>query len=301
MSATPTHPPVERARPLLGTYVSIRVGGLGDKQAHQAIEVGFAAVSKIHALMSFHEAASETSRLNRDAAREAVTVTPETFEVIRCGLDISAATGGVFDMTVAPRLVDWGYLPRPEGVPEPDPAASWRDVELLPEHRVRFHRPLWLDFGGIAKGFAVDYAVKSVLEKGAKSVCVNAGGDLRISGPLSERVLLRTAVPSDTVPVLEIENGSIASSSGREHRKVQGGQEVGPHVHGLDRAAVGTQTFVSVVAERCVIADALTKVVLARGAEAESVLQTFGAAAYLQDARGGWRALGEKSGGEKSL
>ena len=294
MSIQTTHPPVERARPLLGTYVSIRVGGVPEKQAHQAIDAGFAAIAKIHELMSFHEAASDVSKLNRDAARAPVAVAAETYEVIRCGQEMSEASQGVFDMTVAPRLVDWGYLPRPAGAVEPDPHASWRDVTLLPDLRVCFARPLWLDFGGIAKGFAVDCAVASVLERGAQSVCVNAGGDLRVAGPMSERVLLRTAVASDTVPVLEIENGSIASSSGREHRKVQGGQEVGPHVHGLKRAAMGTQTFVSVVAERCVIADALTKVVLARGADAETVLQRFGAAAYLQDARGGWRALGEK-------
>lgn len=301
LSAAPTdhhevaHPPVERARPLLGTYVSIRVGGLAGKEAHRAIDAGFSAVAKIHALMSFHETASEASKLNRDAAHSAVLVAAETYEVIRCGLEISAASEGVFDMTVAPRLVDWGYLPRPDGAPDPDPAASWRDIELLPHQHVRFRRPLWLDFGGIAKGFAVDYAVKAVLDMGAQSVCVNAGGDLRIAGPLSERVLLRTAVASDSVPVLEIENGSIASSSGREHKKVQAGREVGPHVHGRERGPMGTQTFASVVTERCVIADALTKVVMALGGDAESVLQRFGAAAYLQDARGEWRALGEKS------
>jgi thiamine biosynthesis lipoprotein len=295
MASAPSHPPVERARPLLGTYVSIRVGGLHGKQAHDAIDAGFYAVAKIHALMSFHEPESEASKLNRDAAREPVTVSDETYEVIRFGLEMSAASEGVFDMTVAHHLVDWEYLPRPPGAPQPDPEASWHDVELLPHRQVRFWRPLWLDFGGIAKGFAVDCAVASVLEKGATSVCVNAGGDLRIAGPLSERVLLRTAVTGDTVPVLEIENGSIASSSGREHRKVRDGLEVGPHVHGLERAAMGTQSFVSVVAKRCVVADALTKVVLARGAAAESVLLKFGAAAYLQDARGAWRVLGEKT------
>jgi thiamine biosynthesis lipoprotein len=54
---------------------------------------------------------------------------------------------------------------------------------------------------------------------------------------------------------------------------------------------VGTRSFVSVVAERCVIADALTKVVLAQGARSETLLRRYGASAYLYRAGHGWRSL----------
>lgn len=292
MSVSTSHPPVERARPLLGTRVDIRVSGLPEAEAQRAIDAGFAAIAEIHGLMSFHEAASDVSALNRDAAHGAVAVNLHTFDVIRRGLALAAASGGVFDMTVAAQLVSWGFLPRPEGSSDPDPQASASDIELLSEGRVRFHRPLWIDLGGIAKGYAVDRAIETVRTMGALQCCVNAGGDLRVAGPLSERVLLRTDAPGDTVPVVEIENGSLASSSGREHLRHYESREVGPHLHGVQRLTVGTQTFVSVVAEECVWADALTKVVLARGAEAEPVLRAYGATAYLQSVSGGWQVIG---------
>lgn len=290
---------MERARPLLGTFVSIKVGGLKEAAAHRVIDEGFAVVARIHALMSFHEADSDVSALNRSAAQRAVTVAPETYDVIRRGLEVAKASNGVFDFTVGAELAAWGFLPRPDGAPEPDPKASWRDIELLDGprdgQRVRFHRPLWVDLGGIAKGYAVDYAVAKATALGAPQVCINAGGDLRVQGPTAERVALRTGLPSDTVPVVEIENGSLASSGGREHLKRHDGRLVGPHLHGARRAPVGTRSFVSVVAEDCIIADALTKVALARGLKAGPLLRRYGATAYLHNARHGWRVIGRAS------
>ena len=294
-SPVPPSPVFERARPLLGTRVAIKVGGLPEAAAHRAIDDAFAVVAAIHGLMSFHESSSDVSALNREAVRKSVAVAPETYEVIQRGLEIAAASKGVFDFTVARDLVAWGFLPRPEGAPEPDAQATWRDIELLDNHRIRFHRPLWIDLGGIAKGYAVDGAVAKVTAAGGLQCCVNAGGDLRVKGPASERVLLRTGIAGDTVPVVEIENGSLASSSGREHLKRYNGRLVGPHLHGARRDPAGTRSFVSVVAEDCIIADALTKVVLARGLDAGPLLHARGATAYLHSTRSGWRVIGRES------
>jgi len=309
---------VERARPLLGTRVSIKVGGLSEADAHRAIDAGFAAVADVHALMSFHEATSDISALNREASRKSVAVSPHTFAVLQRGLEVAAASKGVFDFTVARDLVMWGFLPRPDDAPDPDPLATWRDIELLEGGRVRFHRPLWIDLGGIAKGYAVDRAVATVLSTASNtptstpvgippvsdpvlnpapnpvSCCVNAGGDLRVAGAV-ERVLLRTGLPGDTVPVVELEGGSLASSGGREHLKRYNGRLVGPHLHGARRDPAGTRSFVSVAAQDCIIADALTKVVLARGLEAEPLLRAYGATAYLHNTRSGWRVIGRES------
>lgn len=260
--------------------------------AHRRIDLGFAAIAAIHRLMSFHESASDVSRLNRGAAARAVRVHPDTLAVLRRALEIAAASDGAFDPTVGGALVAWGYLPRPDTGTPPDRRASWRDIELLAGGRVRFHRPLWIDLGGIAKGYAVDRAM-ALAGRGARvQCCVNAGGDLRVRGPRAERVLLRVAPHGGMVPVVEIENASLASSSGREHRKRRGAVLVGPHVDRRRGRAMGTRSFVSVIAPACIDADALTKVVLALGRRSDAVLRRFGATAYLHDGRHGWRTLG---------
>ncbi|MCC6915345.1 MAG: FAD:protein FMN transferase [Rhodospirillaceae bacterium] len=288
----PPHIPhkITRAKPLLGTLVEIRAE-LGESDAaNAAIDRGFAAVAEIHRLMSFHEHASDVSRLNRDAAAQTVTVDPRTFEVLRRALEFSARSDGLFDITAGARLVTWGFLPAPEGAPSPSDG-SWKDIVLEDQNRVRFRKPLWIDLGGIAKGFAVDQAVAAMGLTDDVQVYVNAGGDLRVAGPHAESVRLRTAIEMDTVPVIEIEDGALASSSGREHLKSFQDGLVGPHV-GRRGISVGADSFVSVAAPDCLTADALTKVVLGAGPDAEPVLGHFGAIAYFYAPGAGWVTLG---------
>jgi thiamine biosynthesis lipoprotein len=292
---------IRRAKPLLGTLVEIRLGGLEAAAAQHAIDRAFAAVSAVHGLMSFHEPTSDVSRLNREAAAATIAVDVRTYAVLRRARDIAEASGGLFDITTAGRLVAWGFLPRPAGAPAPDPAATWRDIHLEegPEGgRVRFARPLWIDLGGIAKGYAVDAAIQAMLlHEGAQAV-VNAGGDLRVTGPQPEQARLRLPLPTDAIPVIEIAEGSLASSSGREHIRSHDGQAVGPHVHGISGASI-VDRFVSVTAQECVVADALTKVVMAAGEAASAVLDHYGAAAYVYENDRGWTVVG--SVGSESL
>jgi len=294
MSPLAPTPLIERVRPLLGTQVSIGLGGLPPEAAHRAIDSAFAVVEAVHRQMSFHEAASDISRLNREAADRPVGVAAQTFRVIAQARDISRVSEGVFDLSIAPHLVAWGFLPRPGGAPEPQPEASWRDVELLPDNHIRFHRRLWIDVGGIAKGYAVDRAIEVLQEAGAVRARVNAGGDVRVFGTAVDRIALRTdiSLSKRDVPVIDLTDGSIASSSGRAVRMHLGGADVGPHLDGRVQRAVGTQTFTAVLAQECVIADALTKVVLALEDLAAPVLDHFGALAYMQNADGDWRSIG---------
>lgn len=287
---------IDRARPQLGTLVKIGVSGLPEAQAHAAIDRAFASIEQIHALMSFHAADSDVSRLNRCASIAPVTVHRHTAAVIRIALDVSAASEGSFDISIAPTLVQWGLLPAPMGAPAADAAANWRDIEFVDACSIRFRRPLWIDLGGIAKGYAVDTAMEqmSLGENGQGHV--NAGGDVRIEGPLSEAVFLQ--VPGhqdDEVPMIELTSGSIASSSRQmtmQHNSTLSRQ---PHVHGVQRCAMGDDRFVSVLAKQCVVADALTKVVLADGPAAATTLRAFEARALLFDRRNGWQSFGHES------
>jgi FAD:protein FMN transferase len=275
---------IERARPLLGTTVAIRVHGLQEAVANCAIDEAFGEVALIHRLMSFHEPTSDVRRLNRDAHQHAVEVHPATLEVLNVANDMSFASEGAFDITIAPRLVAAGVLPNIDAAPA-DPAASWHDIEIAPHNRIRFHRSLWIDLGGIAKGFAVDRATKKLKEHGAVQGCVNAGGDLVVFGPDSERVALRiaSAHPS-ALPVLEVENAAVASSSSEE--------APGVHLDGRTKSELGSDVFASVIADSCIEADALTKVVLALKERCQPMMQRYRAAAHLYDAAHGWRHFG---------
>lgn len=205
-----------------------------------------------------------------------------TYAVIGRALALSALSDSAFDITIASELVARGHLPHPPYAPEPDGAANWRDIELLPDNHVRFARALWIDLGGIAKGYAVDRAMTAIARFAPAQACVNAGGDLSIKGPDAERVMLcPRASYNACTPMIELRDGSLASS------KAAPG---GPHVLSR-RCDVAAPQFVSVTAPHCIDADALTKVVLARREQSAPVLATLGASAVIHDADAGWRQI----------
>src|SRR5882757_3057912 len=160
-------PLIERVKPLLGTFVRIRVGGLPASQANAMINSAFAIIADIHRLMSFQESGSYVSRLNRSAHQTSMRVHTHTYTVLSHAMDLATASGGDFDPTVAAKLATWGFLPRPDDAPYPADEACWTDIALLPNNQIVFARPLWIDLSGIAKGYAVDCAATHLLEAGA--------------------------------------------------------------------------------------------------------------------------------------
>lgn len=288
---------VERARPLLGTTVAIRVERMAEDEAHRAIEAAFAAVADVHRLMSFHEADSDLSRLHRARCGTRVQLAASTAEVLREALQLSAWSDGAFDVGIAGELVARGLLPPPPGAIAPG-HGSWRNIELDDEHGVRLTHPLWIDLGGIAKGYAVDRAITVLREHGAARGCVNAGGDLRLLGESPHFVAIDVAGDGDRDgghleamerPVLELAEAAVATSHARRASAAV------PHLDGRTREPAGPGDCVTVVAERCIHADALTKVVLALGEASDDILRRYDATAYRQDAQGRWATLGALS------
>lgn len=277
---------IERARPALGTRVAIRVEGLEAARAHRAIEAAFAEVERIHRLLSFHEPDSELSRLNREAGRAWVPVHGCTYAVVLRALRIAAASGGRFDPCVAPRLVALGALPRPKGAPAADRSANWRDVELASGRRVRFRRPLWLDVGGIAKGYAADRAAARLRAAGARAACVDAGGDLRVFGPRAQPILLRAAAPDARAAVLHLRAGALASSAGGVEPHPER-RRAGLPLDGRSGLPAPARS-VCLVASCAWLADALTKPVLVDPAGSAGLLSAFRAAAFVHSPDAGW-------------
>jgi len=242
---------LRRARPLLGTLVEITVSAAADACAWRASAAGFAAIADVHRLMSFHEPDSDLSRINRHAHTRAVEVDSRTFAVLRRARFHSIASKGIFDCTVGGALLSHGALPRSAPL-RPDARATFRDVVLLPGCRVRFRRPLAVDLGGIAKGFAVDEAIAAIARCGADAACVNAGGDLRVFGDRDWLIALRT--PAGFAPLPALRNRALASSA-----DTFAGQ--GAIVDPATGALRASPQSVSILAPTCMDADALTKVV----------------------------------------
>jgi len=285
---------IERAQPWLGTIVSMHASGLREEEAHRAMDAAFAEIGAVHRLMSFHDHESDVSRLNRYAVKAPINIDQRTVEVLRAASAFSVASEGCFDVTVGAELVECGVLPKPH-FRFCKPYGSWRDIEITADGAVRFHRPLWIDLGGIAKGYAVDRAIEILRLHGATSCLVNAGGDIRVAGDERECIPL-AADYTESCAAVELSNGSVASSStSQSHQRANGEQRSGSHLHGIFRSRIRAGRFACVIAETCMVADALTKIVLAAGRESVEVLKTFGAAAHFHEPCSGWLHFGAET------
>lgn len=269
-----------RCQPHLGTLVEITV----PEAAAGAIVGAFVAITQVQARMSFHAADSDLAMLRKARPGETVAVAPATIEVLRLALELHRETNGLFDVTVGRELVRGGFLPQPEGLKAADCSGTSADIEIIDDRRVRCHKPMLIDLGGIAKGFAVDRAVAALQTAGVPEGLVNAGGDLRMFGARHWTVGLRDG--DGTVRErIALADCAIASSAnmGSSHRRL--GRLRTPHI-GAGRAPVAVPTRVSVIADRCVIADALTKVAIAAPADAHQIAARYGARILRETALG---------------
>jgi len=274
---------IRRAQPLLGTFVEIAGPGAAGCDLQAALDAAFAAVAQVHGLMSFHDPDSDVSRLNREASGGAVPVHPWTYRVLQTAIELNRRSAGLFDITVAPLLQKRGLLPR--RAHDPDTTAKRTTtadvIELLADGRVRFSDPgVLIDLGGIAKGFAVDCAVAVLQRHRLSSGLVNAGGDLAVFGPQLELVHIRNPLSASRLLCrAEIANAALASSG----RMFDPFESAGagdcavfdPNTQNPVRGIVSA----TVRASCCMIADALTKVVMIAGERATGLLTQYCASA----------------------
>jgi thiamine biosynthesis lipoprotein len=270
---------VVRLRPLLGTFVRVSAAGAGRRVLEDGVARAFAAVSRVGRLMSFRDPESELSRLNAQAHSSPMAVSPETFAVLRLARRLARLSGGRFDPAVAPHLVRRGFLP---GTAPASSARSARDLRLLKGRHVAFRRPMQLDLGGIAKGYAVDRAVRALRRSGVPRGAVEAGGDLLVFGPAVETVWLRDPhQPSRLLALLQLRDAAVATSAYELAARDRPGHAMSPIIdprRGTPRRGLSS---VTVAAPSCALADGLTKIVTLAGRGARPVLGALGASAVI--------------------
>ena len=278
---------IRRARPLLGTLVEI---GVCSDNADAAMAAAFEEIEVVHRLMSFHDPNSDVSRINRAPAMQALTVDARTWAVLDFARQLHRLSAGAFDVTAGSTLVEAGFLPAPDGAVLPGSDASQDDLLLLPENQVMLRKRLWVDLGGIAKGYAVDRAVAELQARGTMSGIVNAGGDLRIFGAAQPIHIRHPQQPLRAFPLGLLEETAVASSSGCYSSVEKDGRSIDPLV-GRDRRCHPWRGGVTVIAPTCMAADALTKTVRLVPRRAAKLLREFGAQAIMVNRRGKARLL----------
>ena len=245
---------ISQCKPLLGTYVEISLSGeFSDSYLLDKSKEAFAEIGRIQKLMSFHDRDSELSYVNHNAHHRPCGISKDLSFILNFSMELSNLTGGLFDVTIASKMIKAGLLPD-HGI-SLDVDNNWESISL-DKRQVYFKKQVQLDLGGIAKGYAVDKAFEKL--KGLPFAIVNAGGDLRVNQWENETIGIK--VPGDScarniVPVRMLNSG-LATSAFYYNKK-----SLVVH-NSIAKKSIKTNRSVSVFAPSCMVADALTKVVL---------------------------------------
>jgi len=246
---------------------------------------------------------SELSRLNRFAGN-AVMVSELLFTVLCEALAAARATGGLYDPTLLNQLVQIGYDRTFDELPAALPAAEraispggrWRDVHVNHSLRlVTLPAGIGVDFGGIAKGMAVDTALEELRLEGIQPALVNAGGDLAVFGVPPREQQWSLEIQGKTRSwVIPFRHGALATS-GIARRFWRQGTRVRHHL--IDpRTGLPAQSglwSVTVAAARCEQAEVAAKVAFLLGVEQGSeFLRCHALSGLLVREDGTWTAVG---------
>ena len=232
------------------------------------------------------------SRFNAADAGTRFALPPEFAQVLQAGLAWARASHGAFDPAAGRLVAAWGFGPHAAAdLPPTDAhllalkqAPNWRALQLSPaagspqangaglgtDGPVTLTQPggLWLDFSGIAKGFAVDLVSQALQAQGIANSLIDIGGELRAAGTRPDgqpwRVQLDDGLDNAgqaddaPAPVLALRELAIATSGSRWHHHQRGDQTwnhtVDPRT-GL--ASLSPLRAVSVLHASCMQADAL--------------------------------------------
>lgn len=268
-------------RLLMGTIVEVVSS---DKRA---ADVAFKEIERIENLLSFYKNDSETSLLNTQGKIEA---SPETVFVIKKAGEFWKATKGAFDVTMAPLLELWGFPDRNYRIPGDSEIRE--TLELIGFDKVKINdniiefkvRGMKIDLGAIAKGYAVDCAVKKLKLAGINIALINAGGDIYCLGDKNGtpwRIAIKAGQSTDYAGYLKLKDKAVATSGNYEWYFDIGNTRYCHIMNPATGKPVDSGVVsVSVIADDCLTADALATSIFVLGKEKGMALaKEFGAEA----------------------
>ena len=160
-----------------------------EKECYLIITDAFKLCSEYENMLSKTIETSDIARIN-NAGGKAVTVSDETVEVLKKGLEFGGLSGGAFDITIGKATDLWDFHDNLETGHEGGKVPSEKDLKEAISHvnyenikiegnRVSLTDPeTEINLGGIAKGYIADKAAEYLNERGVVSAIVDLGGNI---------------------------------------------------------------------------------------------------------------------------
>ena len=175
-------------RAIMGTAIHVELWHSDKIIAEKNIQRVILEMHRIDALMSPFKKDSQLTLINQKAAISPVKISSELYNLIQKSIAISILSKGAFDITFSSVGQYYDYrkkrTPTTKELSKSLKKINYKNIKLNKNNRTIFftQKGTRIDLGGIAKGHAVDSAIKILLKNGITQAMVSAGGDTRIIG-----------------------------------------------------------------------------------------------------------------------
>ena len=180
-----------------GTLIEVKVWGVDEKTGQQAVAAIADDIKYMH--QTWHAwKPSSLSRVNQLLpSQEKFSIGPSVIPLIKRATELADLSGNRFNPAIGQLIRLWGFAS--DDLPQGPPPSAEAIQKLLAQNpsmqdlvldgvELKTNNPaVQLDFGGFAKGYAVDMAIEHLKELGITNAIVNAGGDLRAIGKHGDR------------------------------------------------------------------------------------------------------------------
>ncbi len=248
---------------VMGTTFSLTFFADDQERADHASRMAIQKLHFLNQIFSDYDPDSEASLLAAKAG-EKVQVSNELWHLVKLSKKLGKRTKGAFDITVGPLTKLWRRAIRQQSFPDSTKInqaqrlVDYKMIKLFPKNQeIKLLKPgMRLDFGGIAKGYAIDQCYRILAEEGMVSILVEGGGDLFFDQNPPDRSNYK--ILSHTGNVLMIEPPVAIASSGDSYQKLHwNGKRYSHIIDPVQGIGLADSKIYTVAANNATIADAL--------------------------------------------
>jgi thiamine biosynthesis lipoprotein len=273
----------------MATPCEVRLETLNFTLAEQVVRVVEAETRRIEQKFSRYRADSVIGRINAAAGR-ALEVDTETAMLLDFADQCHRLSGGLFDITSGVLRRIWRFdgsdrVPNAAQVNAVLPQVGWNKVRWAPPF-LTLGVGMEIDFGGLAKEYAVDRAIALAGHISKTPTLINFGGDLCVSGPRGDGSRWKVAIESvdrsgDMTAMLELSLGALATSGDARRFLLKDGVRYGHILNPKTGWPIAqAPRSVTVAAATCIEAGMTATMTILQGKNAERFLTREGVKAW---------------------
>ncbi len=211
----------------MNTIIEVKIYDQDQNKAFKGIKVVYNTFDILDSLFNPYSSKSDLAKLKLYAGKKFVKVSPYTYEIVKISKTFHDSISDLFNIALDPIIKIWkryakvGKMPCKCTIKRYKALCNMNNIILIDSTKEIFLKKkfMGLDFGAIAKGYALYISKKKLDSLGIKYYIINAGGDIYLTSKNDKPFKIGIKDPFNKQKIFKIlylKNTAIATSGDYE-------------------------------------------------------------------------------------